>query len=637
MTNIVTTATSKAIVAFVAAAMIFTMFATPAKAQTVEELQAQINTLMAQIAALSGGTAAAPAAAACGPWTRDLRTGMTGADVRQLQQYLNRNADTRVAATGAGSAGMETEFYGPATAAAVSKFQVMYMAEILTPNGLTSPTGFFGPSTRAKMNALCAAAPTTPTTPTEGGETTTPTTPTTLQGGEGSVSVTKSLDGNITIDSSKAEEVIEVEIEAIDSDIAINRVDFTFDARPWLYFDEVNLLVDGEEVASLSRSSDFTQVGSNWRARFSGLNLVVREDDIAVVTLEVKLKNDLANRNGQIVTITTSETDMVRFVDGAGISDTDGIDAEAEITINDVFGNGDIKVTVSDKSPENATIVLNEKSNTNGVTVFVWEVEADETDMEVTDVEVEFDRDGSGVSVADTVRRAQLFAGNTLLKTKSISSGNSVTFDDLKHTIKEGETREFSVRVDFNNGNQVLNNINVAETFTVVGATTYAEDVDFMPKDEFVAASNADHTLVVNGVVAKANAMTVSKNNQNTTLTVVLDVTAYGADFWVSANSATAMVTDFNLPATTTVSAAPEVTVSGLTKNADGNFRIQKGQTRQLTATYTFTNNGTAVQYVTGGLDRLVYGAATDVAIGASFNLTGPEFNLPTIEVNQPQ
>ncbi len=43
---------SKAAIAFVALAMIFSMFAPSAKAQSSEDLQTMINTLLAQIAAL---------------------------------------------------------------------------------------------------------------------------------------------------------------------------------------------------------------------------------------------------------------------------------------------------------------------------------------------------------------------------------------------------------------------------------------------------------------------------------------------------------------------------------------------------------------------------------------------------------
>jgi len=91
----------------------------------------------------------------CSSFLSDLAQGTSNAEVMRLQQFLNMDPDTRVAAAGSvGSAGMETQYYGPATAAAVSKFQVKYRAEVLTPNGLVNPTGYFGPSSRAKANAL---------------------------------------------------------------------------------------------------------------------------------------------------------------------------------------------------------------------------------------------------------------------------------------------------------------------------------------------------------------------------------------------------------------------------------------------------------------------------------------------------
>lgn len=82
-------------------------------------------------------------------WSRTLQVGSTGADVKALQQFLNMNASTMVAASGAGSPGMETTSFGPATKAAVMKFQ--------TANGI-SALGLVGPSTRAKLNSLCTGS-----------------------------------------------------------------------------------------------------------------------------------------------------------------------------------------------------------------------------------------------------------------------------------------------------------------------------------------------------------------------------------------------------------------------------------------------------------------------------------------------
>jgi|GEM_PF-1549422 len=55
-------------------------------------------------------------------FTRTLKLGSTGSDVKQLQKYLNANGFT-VAAKGVGSIGKETTFFGNATKAALIKYQ----------------------------------------------------------------------------------------------------------------------------------------------------------------------------------------------------------------------------------------------------------------------------------------------------------------------------------------------------------------------------------------------------------------------------------------------------------------------------------------------------------------------------------
>jgi hypothetical protein len=82
------------------------------------------------------------AAAPCpSNWTRPLQVGATGDDVAKLQQYLGVTP--------------QSGWFGPVTKAAVATFQEKYAADILAPNGLTKGTGFFGASTRAKLNGLC--------------------------------------------------------------------------------------------------------------------------------------------------------------------------------------------------------------------------------------------------------------------------------------------------------------------------------------------------------------------------------------------------------------------------------------------------------------------------------------------------
>lgn len=83
-------------------------------------------------------------------FTRNLYFGLAGNDVKQLQIFLNLHGFT-VAQAGAGSKGHETTFYGPATEAAIKRFQQTYAKEILYSNGFTRPTGIFGAITRAKV------------------------------------------------------------------------------------------------------------------------------------------------------------------------------------------------------------------------------------------------------------------------------------------------------------------------------------------------------------------------------------------------------------------------------------------------------------------------------------------------------
>lgn len=121
-----------------------------ASAVTIAELQASIAALTAQLNALIAQQGGAPAAGKCS-FTRDLFQGVSGDDVKCLQQYLNGAGNAKIAASGAGSPGSETTFFGGLTKAAVSKWQAA--------NGVSPTAGYFGSRSRAKYDSLVAAAP----------------------------------------------------------------------------------------------------------------------------------------------------------------------------------------------------------------------------------------------------------------------------------------------------------------------------------------------------------------------------------------------------------------------------------------------------------------------------------------------
>ena len=84
-----------------------------------------------------------PASVGGTSFNHNIEFGATDSDVRALQQYLNAHGFP-VASSGAGSPGNETNYFGPATRAALAAFQAA--------NDINPPAGYFGPITRAFVN-----------------------------------------------------------------------------------------------------------------------------------------------------------------------------------------------------------------------------------------------------------------------------------------------------------------------------------------------------------------------------------------------------------------------------------------------------------------------------------------------------
>ncbi len=77
--------------------------------------------------------------------SRNLAMGISGEDVRSLQKFLNQQG-FNVSIIGLGSFGFETAYFGPATKAAVIKFQIA--------KGIAPVVGYVGPITRGIISAI---------------------------------------------------------------------------------------------------------------------------------------------------------------------------------------------------------------------------------------------------------------------------------------------------------------------------------------------------------------------------------------------------------------------------------------------------------------------------------------------------
>ncbi len=657
---------SKAAVAFVATAMIFTMFAPAVQAQTMsaEDLQKTIDELKARIEALTGGSSAGGSSADVCPftWTRDLRTGAVGADVKALQQFLNDDETTRVAATGVGSAGMETETFGPMTAAAVSKFQAKYRADILTPAGLVNPTGFFGPGTRAKANALCVASTggDEDEGDDEGSEDEDESEDAELSG-EGTLETFEVEDASDTdIQEGAEDEVIaEITVEAADGDIELDRMTFEIEDKdgtanteedPWDVFEEISLWVDGEKVADFDASDEGNYLDEDQgEFRFSGLELVLREDEEVEILVGATVNSSVddagdATKAGWKIIATE-----VRYFDADGVAEDDATTdelpaASAEFDIV-VEGDGEeLNFSPSSANPDATEIIVDTDSTTDGVTILEYTIESEEGDIELNELSVKVTTGTTSNRMLDEIMID--IDGETFDAEESPTSTNTFatyTFDiDGDVVVESGEEVTVKVMVDFraqevsngvnryNNGDSIMAEV----TSTEVDATDAEGATDLTANQLTGSASGETHTVIATGVMDEK--LTVSSDGGGDsgvgTFTFDLELKAVEDSVYIATtSSATALnagpfrLTLVGTTATTSYIVQSDATIEG------GYYRINDGATETFTITVS-------VDPITGGsfyviLDDVRFKLDTPGAANRTFDFS-PQSEFDTTAVS---
>jgi hypothetical protein len=138
-------------------------------AQSIAELQAQIQALLAQVQALEAQLSAGPptnpaspsapfSRGACLILGRTLTVGISGEDVAALQRFLAQDASIYPEKNVSG-------YFGALTEAAVQRFQLRY-GIVASGNPASTGYGAVGPRTRAQVQSLsCTQALTPPTLP----------------------------------------------------------------------------------------------------------------------------------------------------------------------------------------------------------------------------------------------------------------------------------------------------------------------------------------------------------------------------------------------------------------------------------------------------------------------------------------
>jgi hypothetical protein len=539
--------------------------------------------------------------------------GSTGPDVMKLQQFLNADADTRVAASGVGSVGAETDYFGGLTAAAVSKMQVKYRSDILSPAGLVNPTGYFGPSSRAKANMLCASAPVVvddhmddhddddmDDDDSDNGS---------LSGGEADVNSYEASD-----EDDEAEEgmedvpVLNIEFDVEDGDVRLERMDINFnnanisgsaEDEPWDVFEEISIWVDGDKVASedATDEDDWDESGNDFEFRLTNIDEIFREDTTGEVIVAVSIANgvDVDNTPGNNEWDVNIPANGMRFMDSVGLditgpSGAPGTDAST-FEVQEAGANDDLDLESSDEDPDASTLEISEDDKVEHL-IFAFDLSADDSDGDVVldnfvsinvyvnsangsydilnefvdDFRIEidgesFDAESYTGTGASAVVDFDIDGDVVIPEDETVTALVYATFDDVDNDFTQSTIAASTTAAQIDaEGDSSGENISVdgstktgeTHTLRLNGLTLSAEPTD--------GTDSTDSEQVVSGVATADN---------YGVMFLEFEITAFGDDLWIPAPEFSATTT-FRGAAGATSSIAYEILKSGSANASSG-------------------------------------------------------------------
>lgn len=568
---------------------------TPAKAATMAELQAQIQSLLAQITLLqkqASGNNTLPAV--CTTVQNDLAFGSNGTAVTNLQNFL--------ISQGFAIAAGATGYFGGQTQQAITKYQVT--------KGLSPANGTFGPATKTKIKEYCDQnqTPSKPVvTPTP--KPTTPTTPELT--GEASIDRFEAKDGDDT-DLEEGDtnvEVMEVSFRVTDGDVKINRADIGFtpdgannEQDPWDTFSTISIWNGSNKIADIDASKEKSWKedspnSGDYMLRLSGFSHVIKKGTDAKFVVKASVQKSVkGTEDGEIWNIFIPDNG-IRGLDASNAPVYTGDTADA-VTLNlDKAGSTDeLLIRRSDNDPNSTTIQVKENNRSGYIEIFAFDIDTDDSKNDIEIRRLPISLTVSNGTINDIVREVQLKVGNKTYKRNSIVNGSTGTvtfeFNRNEFVIEAGDRITVSVNADFNalsssyEGTTITGAINASE-ITAKGKDTLAGN------QLASAATGETHALHTKGQSVTSPAMTAvvttasGPANDYVTFSGKISITPFGQDAYIP-NDGTAIVYQLTDATGNALSASGTAIITSSAKESGNYFLVPEGKNETITIEVTY-------------------------------------------------
>jgi len=599
-----------------------TMIAPVTFGATVEELQAQISALLAQIQTLQSQLAAVGGTQTTPTFTRDLTVGSRGDDVTALQNLLI-SANKGPAAQALAAAGA-TGYFGQLTKAALAEYQAAV--------NISPAAGYFGPITRAYVNSLAAA-------PATGTGTTTPTTPTTptVQVSTPGVEAVLSAEwapspaSGVSVEAGDTDAaIVGVRVKAKQGDAIVQRLTLKFESTNPFHkvFSKLALYDGSTELAEITNlPSAYVKNGTgDYRITFSGFNVLVSKDSYKDLTVKGTLNGSIGDAYITNYNVWVP-ADGVRAIDGANINQYAGITGLRSFKVDQSESErATLSLSKDASSPKAGILVADSNGKVEKGTMLVLALSAEEGRVKVTDITV----DTSTTTPAADFSALYLYDGDNLISSVSAADNSSSTFNDLEIYVDKDTTKLLTIKADFVNADARFS----TSTISVATSSIAAERTDgtSLNVDGSAAESDVMRITTVAPVPSFVSATTKygRPNSQEATGTIeatfVFDLTAKGKDIFVKANPAGVAHYSFGLIGNNASTTPDTINVSAdsTAKLEGGAYRIAKGQTARFTIEVAKTLNLSSAnywgQYCYFVLEGFDWGTAADLTGGDAIN-----------------